>query len=36
MDFVGGAAFDGNRWIDLRYAVAFMKAARNRGGVGDE
>jgi len=29
-DFTGGATFDGNRWNDLHYTVAFKRAARER------
>ena len=28
VDFAGGRAFDGNRWNDLHYSVAFKQAAR--------
>ena len=33
-DFVGGRDFDGNRWNDLHYSLAFKRAARERHGKG--
>ena len=30
VDFAGGKDFDGNRWNDLHYSIAFKQAARER------